>query len=172
MTGEAKVQSSSLETWRDIPGFPDYQVNALGEVRSCKLGRWKPIRATPHSKTGYLVVSLRVGGRYLSRSLHRLVAATFLGPAKGRDVNHRNGDKQDNRLCNLEYLTRGENHKHAYRTRLREPVGKKLSNDDVRSIASLKGIRTQRQIARQFGVCCTTVSLIHNRKRHHLAFSE
>lgn len=104
------------ETWRDIPGFPDYQASNLGRVRSRKWGTWKVLRPTEHSRTGYLVVSLRVDGRYIARSVHRLIAATYLGEAAGRDVNHKNGDKQDNTIANLEYLSRGDNHRHAYRT--------------------------------------------------------
>jgi hypothetical protein len=153
-------------SWRDIPGFPDYQASTSGHIRSRKSGDWKPIKASPHSKTGYLSVSLRVGGKYITRSVHRLIAGTFIGPAHGRDVNHINGDKQDNQLCNLEYLSRGDNHRHAYRTRLREPVGKKLSDDQVRAIAALEGVLTQKAIARRFGVCRATVYHIHKRHQH------
>ncbi|MBI5725023.1 MAG: HNH endonuclease [Planctomycetes bacterium] len=160
--------STAEEVWRDIPGFQDYQASDLGRIRSRKSGAWQMLQATPHSKTGYLVVSPRVGGRYVARSVHRLVAAAFLGEAHGRDVNHKNGDKHDNRLQNLEYLSRGENHRHAYRTGLRGPVGSKLGCEQVRQIASLKGRATQRDIARQFGVSCATVSLIHHGKRYAL----
>ena len=156
------------ETWRNIPGFPDYQASDLGRVRSRKSGAWKVLRATPHSKTGYLVVSLRLEGRYFARSVHRLVAAAFLGEASGRDVNHINGNKHDNSLGNLEYLSRGENHRHAYQTGLREPVGRKLTDDQVRAIVGLQGAATQKEVAQQFGVSRATVSLIHNRKRHTL----
>jgi hypothetical protein len=100
--------------------------------------------------------------------VHRLIAAAFLGEANGRDVNHRNGNKHDNSLRNLEYLSRGENHCHAYRTGLRGPVGRKLADDQVRRIASLKGLATQEDIARQFGVCRATVGRIHDRKSHAL----
>ena len=154
------------EAWRDIPGFPDYQASDLGRIRSRKSGTWKVLRPTPHSKTGYLAVSPRVDGRYLTRSVHRLIAATFLGKASGRDVNHINGNKQDNRLRNIEYLSRGDNHRHAYRTGLREPVGRKLTRDEVRTIAALQGSATQKQIAQRFGVSRATVGLIHRGKRH------
>lgn len=60
------------------------------------------------------------------------------------------------------------NHCHAYRTGLRDPVGKKLTNYQVRQIAALVGTATQKEIARQFGVSRTTVNRIHNRKRHAL----
>ena len=160
------LRSAPEECWRDIPGFPDYQASIAGCIRSRKLGEWQILKPTPHSRTGYLIVSPRVRGRYIARSVHRLVASAFLGAANGRDVNHINGDKHDNSLENLEYLSRGDNHRHAYRTGLREPVGRKLTDDQVRHIAALRGAAPQRAIARQFGVSRSTVSFIHNRKRH------
>lgn len=159
------------EVWKDIPGFPDYQASDGGRVRSRKWGMWKVLRQTPHPNTGYLVVSLRVDGRYVARSVHRLIAAAFLGEANGRDVNHLNGDKHDNSLRNLEYTSRGDNHRHAYRTGLRPPVGRKLTDDQVRQIAALRGAATQRDIARRFGVSRATVGRIHGRTRHVLLLS-
>ena len=172
-TGSIAAQGNpaSGESWRDIPGFPDYQASDLGRIRSRKSGDWYVLHPTPHQMTGYLVVSPRVGGKYVARSVHRLVATTFLGAANGRDVNHRNGDKHDNSLRNLEYLSRGENHRHAYRTGLRPPVGRKLTNEQVRRIAGLQGAVSQKDIARQFGVSCTTVNRIHNRQAHAALFN-
>jgi hypothetical protein len=154
------------ERWSDLQDIPDYQASDCGRIRSRKSGEWKVLRPTPHSKTGYLVVSLRVKGRYVARSVHRLVAAAFLGAAHGRDVNHKNGNKHDNALDNLEYLSRGDNHRHAYRTRLREPVGRRLNEEQVREIVSLRGVVAQAVIARRFGVSRAAVSLIQNGKRH------
>lgn len=155
----------SEETWKDIPGFPDYQASDQGRIRSRKSGAWQVLRQTPHSKNGYLVVSPRVEGKYVARSVHRLIARAFLGEADGQDVNHINGIKHDNRLVNLEYLTRGANHRHAYRTGLREAVGKKLTNGQARQIAALKGLASQQEIARQFGVSRATVGRIHSGER-------
>jgi hypothetical protein len=154
------------DRWRDIPGFPDYQAGSDGRIRSRKWGSWRVLRATRHSRTGYLVVSLRVGGRYIARSVHRLIAAAFLGEANGRDVNHKNGDKQHNAVANLEYLSRGDNHRHAYRTGLRPPVGKKLSDEQVREIAGFGDALTQTAIAERFGVCRATVGRIQKRERY------
>lgn len=153
------------QVWRDVPGFPDYQASDLGRIRSCKRGSWRVLRPTQHSKTGYLIVSPRVAGRYVARSVHRLIAAAFLGEAGGRDVNHINGDKTDNALRNLEYVSRGDNHRHAYRTGLRGPVGSRLTDEQVSQIATLKGTATQKDIARMFGVGRSVVSLIHRGKR-------
>lgn len=153
------------ETWRDIPGFPDYQAGDRGRIRSRKTGAWQVLRQTPHRGNGYLVISPRVGGRYVTRSVHRLVTLAFFGDAAGRDVNHINGNKHDNRLDNLEYLSRGENHRHAYRTGLRDAVGRKLTDDQVQHIAALRGRATQTEIARLFGVSRSIIGRIHNRER-------
>jgi len=150
------------ELWQDIPGFSDYQASDRGRIRSHKSGQWQVMRQTPHPNTGYLIVSPRVNGKYLARSVHRLVAAAFLGEANGRDVNHINGNKHDNRLQNLEYLSRGENHRHAYRTGLRPPVGRKLTDEQIQEIATLRGSDTQKEIARRFGVSRTIIGRIHS----------
>lgn len=152
------------ETWRDISGFPDYQASDCGRIRSRKTGAWQVLRQTPHRGNGYLVISPRVGGRYVTRSVHRLITSAFLGDAADRDVNHINGNMHDNRLENLEYLSRGENHRHAYRTGLRDAVGRKLTDDQVRHIAALRGCATQTEIARLFGVSRSIVSRIHRRQ--------
>ncbi len=163
---------SSEEHWADLPAFPDYQASDRGRIRSRKSGEWKFLRPTAHSKTGYLVVSLRVQGRYVARSVHRLVAFAFLGQALGRDVNHKNGNKHDNALANLEYVTRGDNHRHAYRTHLREPVGRRLSEAQVREIVMLRGQVTQTILAKRFGVSRASISLIQHRKRHVAIWNE
>lgn len=165
MSSTTNASVVDVETWRDIPGFPDYQASDCGRIRSRKTGAWQVLRQTPHRGNGYLVVSPRVGGRYVARSVHRLITRAFLGDAAGRDVNHINGNKHDNRLENLEYLSRGENHRHAYRSGLRDAVGRKLTRDQVGQIAALRGRSTQTEIAGLFGVSRSTVGRIHSRQR-------
>ena len=65
---------------------------------------------------GYINVRLSRPGRIKVIPVHRLVARAFLGPPPpGHGVNHKDGDKRNNRLMNLEYLTNLENHRHARR---------------------------------------------------------
>jgi len=106
--------------WRDIPGFIGaYQVSTGGKVRSlarkivkrsghvCGL-RGRVLR--PHkSHSGYLYVC--VGARKFS--VHYLVLSTFKGPALGRTANHLNGDKLDNSVTNLEWVSHRGNVMHS-----------------------------------------------------------
>lgn len=68
-------------------------------------------------------------------SIHRLVATTFLGDGTGLQVNHKNGDKSDNSVDNLEWCTQFENMQHAHRTGLISR--RKLTPDQVREVRSM-----------------------------------
>lgn len=85
----------------------------------------KILNPNPNSK-GYVKVKMKVEGIFKNVSMHRLVAQTFLG-LSDLEVNHKNKNRNDNRLCNLEYCTRGENVRHSQNGRKRFVY--KVSND-------------------------------------------
>ena len=94
------------EIWKDVPGFAGkYQASSLGRVRNSSGHFLKPAINT----NGYKHLSLS-GKDY---RVHRIIAQTFL-PNHGRlrDVNHKNGDKLDNRMCNLEWVSHSQNELH------------------------------------------------------------
>lgn len=63
---------------------------------------------------GYLIVGLSKNGKRKNFYLHRLVAEAFIpNPENKPEVNHKKGNKYDNRACNLEWVTRSENQIHA-----------------------------------------------------------
>lgn len=93
--------------WNTCLFFNSYQANRDGQIRNEKSGRiMKPYR----QKTGYVFVCLQHNGKSYTKTVHRLVWEAFNGPIpEGMDVNHINEDKTDNRLENLNLMTRKEN---------------------------------------------------------------
>lgn len=98
---------SEQEIWKDIEGCEGrYQVSNMGRVRSrCKKGEWR-LRAFDYNRFGYAAVHFQFGGKSFRKYVHRLVADAFVpGYKEGLFVNHINENKQDNRACNLEWVT-------------------------------------------------------------------
>ncbi len=110
-----------IENWKPVTGYETlYMVSDLGNVYSIRNKRL----LTPKKGTNdYIHVSLCRGKKkYIN--IHRLVAKEFLGLADGdnRDVNHIDGDHRNNRLSNLELVSRRENCSH-YNLRTKKSVG-------------------------------------------------
>ncbi len=114
--------------WKSITEFPNYSVSSLGEVKNTKTNR---VLKTWKNNSGYLCISLYKGGKKYNKTIHRLVATTFLGKSS-LEVNHIDGDKENNTLPNLELVTSKENKAHAKKLGLwvynTPTLGKKVSN--------------------------------------------
>ena len=107
-----KASVESVEEWRDIQKFGErFEVSSMGKVRNKLTGK---IVNDYNSGSGYRGVSLYWNGLRKKSTVHRLVASAFIGIPPGYEVNHKNGNKHDNRLDNLELLTRSENNLHSY----------------------------------------------------------
>ena len=108
-----------MERWLPINDFPKYEVSDKGNVRNAQTGK-----ILHHGKNlkGYHIVSLYKNGGQYTKKVHRLVCSAFYGePGNGFEINHKNGDKSDNSLSNLEWYTGSENIQHAYNSGLRKP---------------------------------------------------
>ena len=101
----------TLEFWRDIQGYEGlYQVSNTGQVKSLHRNG-KLLKITP-DKYGYLKVNLSKEGKKKTFRIHRLVAAAFLPNEENLpEVDHINNDKTDNRVCNLQWISRVENNR-------------------------------------------------------------
>lgn len=124
-----KTMIEENEIWKPVFGYEDYyEVSSLGRVRRLKKTRGtRPGRilspAAINRNRGYLVVGLHRKDKQIMNYVHRIVASSFIGPPrKGLVVNHKDGDKQNNNVKNLEWCTQSENNKHAFRTGLRLPT--------------------------------------------------
>jgi hypothetical protein len=103
---------STEEVWRDIPGYEGrYQASNLGRIRSQARGVLKPFK----NKNGYLIATLYNQGK-VRTGVHRLVALTFIpNPEDKPQINHKDGNKENNNLNNLEWVTCSENNLHRRR---------------------------------------------------------
>lgn len=103
------------EIWKDIEGYEGhYQVSSFGRVKSIKLGKEKILKSHLHYR-GYELINLSLCGCVKSFLIHRLVCSAFIKKPKNKfQVNHKDGVKTNNHVCNLEWCTQSENQKHAF----------------------------------------------------------
>ena len=170
------VQDLPGEKWRQIVGYESrYSVSNMGRVRrdastdgSCPARLLAPVRIN-----GYVTAHLfDAKGRDRVKKVHRLVMAAFVGPARGLQVNHKDFDKTNNRLENLEYVTPRANIRHAVLGGRFPPQhgahnpGSKLDDAKVREIRRLHatGRYRHRDLADMFGVSRPNISMIVNRR--------
>ncbi len=111
------------EIWKVIDGFNNYEVSNTGKVRSLNYlghGKIKEMTSNKDAK-GYLRVHFHKDGVDFQKRVHRLVAEAFINnPDKKPQVNHIDGNKQNNRVENLEWTTARDNILHAYASGLKE----------------------------------------------------
>ena len=156
-----KRKTKKAEEWRPVVGYEGvYSVSNQGRVVRVKsssgtqAGR---ILKDSLNVYGYPTVNLSKGSKTHLYRTHRLAAAAFIGPCPDDEgVNHIDGNKRNNCVENLEYVTQAENSRHASRLGLLvrgERVHcSKLTEDDVFSIRGLLGEHKQKDIGRMFGV--------------------
>lgn len=114
----------SKEEWRPVVNYEGYyEVSNMGRVRNIARvdsnNHFKRSRILKtYSKARYESLYLSVDGTKERKSVHRLVAESFLGISEKQFVNHKDGNKHNNCLSNLECVTPSENNNHAYRNGL------------------------------------------------------
>ena len=127
------------EIWRDVAGYEGfYRVSNFGRVKSFARGSEKILRQGLYGGE-YFTVSLNKNKNRRNFSVHRLVAEAFIpNPNYFPVVNHKDGNKKNNFVENLEWVTQGENLLHASRIGLRktgaDSCNAKLTEDQVRYI--------------------------------------
>lgn len=110
------------EIWKDIKGYEGlYQVSNLGRVYSYPRNGTNGGIRTLTNMNGYLRVPLKKNGTTFNAGVHRLVAEAFISnPENKPTVNHKDGDKLNNRVNNLEWATHKEQLTHSFTHNLRD----------------------------------------------------
>lgn len=177
----------NTQVWKDIAGYEGlYQISSTGEVKRVEryytqlnslTGRVnnkllsEMIMKPFEDEDGYLRISLIKENSRKKHFVHRLVAMNFIpNPENKPEVNHKEGNKKDNRVEMLEWNTTSENQIHAianklYATAKGENSGQaKLKEFQVREIHELwrSGEVTQEYLSSMFGVASSAISRIVN----------
>lgn len=144
-----------MEIWKNIDGFENlYKISTYGRIKSLGNGKstnsttkQERILKTNYSSTGYEKAKLFKNGKRHYFSIHRLVALNFLSnDLNKKEVNHKDGNKQNNNVSNLEWVTASENQLHAFKHGLQKS---KMGKDHIQS-KSIKQLDLNGNLIRTF----------------------
>ena len=172
-----------METWKEINGFNGrYLISNLGNVKSIDwpntLGRvikGKMLK-TQMEGNGYLQVGLITGQKQIRYLVHRIVAHAFIPKIDGKTfVNHKNGIKTDNRVENLEWVTRSENIKHAFKIGLQCNKGENHPSNKLKELQVIE-IRSKHsqgvsayKLSKEYGISYTQAKdIVKKRSWRHI----
>lgn len=160
------------EFWKDIDGFPDYQVSNLGNVKSLerKVKKWNGYRTVNErilkakiDRGGYQMVGLCSYGKHKNMLVHRLVACAFLpNPDNLPQVNHIDENKLNNNVSNLEWCTREYNNNYGSRTQR----AAKANSKSVKCLETGIVYPSAKDVERQLGFSQCDISRCCNGKRY------
>ena len=115
------------EVWKTIKEYPNYMISNLGNIKSInyhRMGKEQLLKQNVNGR-GYKYINISNKNKYVNLLIHREVAKAFLSNDNNyTDINHKDGNKLNNNVNNLEWCTRSENILHAYKNNLKnKPVG-------------------------------------------------
>ena len=159
---------------KDVVGYEElFAITEDGQIWSKRSNRFLKLTLS----SGYLTATTKISGSHVCLRAHRLVAQAYIpNPDNKPQVNHKDGNKQNNHVSNLEWCTARENTQHAHDTGLAkalsgtENVNSKLSEEDVRYIRANYRPRDKefgtRGLGIKFNIAQSTISKIINNKTY------
>jgi mannosyltransferase OCH1-like enzyme len=178
------------EIYKPIKQFNgEYEISNFGNCRSTKkiiiksngktYTRESKVLKPAKSQDGYLKCAVSFNGKLITKPIHRLVAETFINkPDTYLEVNHIDGNKTNNNVNNLEWITKSENLKHAYKLNLLKAKKGELNGNSKLTWCQVEEIRAlalitksgryynRKGIAEKYGISEAHVKDIVNKRRN------
>lgn len=165
------------EIWKDIEGYEGlYQVSNLGRVKRIMFINNKTIKPSnkvlscnKKDKSGYVCVTLWKDGTRKYDRMHRIVAKTFIPNIDNKPViNHKDGNKANNCVENLEWVTYKENTHHALKTGLFKNThrSKKVIQYD-KNMKPIKQYSSTKEVERRLGYDASSIRDCCTGRKHH-----
>lgn len=153
-----ELRDFKYEKWKPIDDYPGYFVSDAGLVYSKRKGGL----LNTADRNGYRKVNLFQNKKCKTFYVHTLVAKAFIpNPENKEVVNHKNGDRTDNRVENLEWVTRPENNQHAKSTGLMKHAYSEEIKNSVRSDYET-GKYSQKDLSEKYGIPMNTIRRMVN----------
>lgn len=167
------------EVWKNIVGYEGvYEISNLGRIKSLPKIKGRYMQKHSHllspkiHRDGYLCVTLQLDKIKKHIQLQRLVALNFISNQKNLpQVNHKDGNKHNNFVDNLEWCTCKENINHAWDTGLnkhRPSTRRKFTSEQIIEIRKLYPLKSQHEIGKFFGVPHSIIGKIVRKERYIL----
>ena len=167
MTEESQSINNMEEIWKPVKDFDNYNVSNFGNIKICKTD--KLIKMTKPGNIGYFKLTVKDNtGKCHTCQAHRIVAEAFVpNPDCKKIVNHKDGNKTNNNISNLEWTTSSENISHAVKENLLKKHSYKVDQldlsgniintfDDVKHAEEKTGIKASRISSNCKGDCKVT----------------
>lgn len=145
---------------KEIKNFPGYYISDTGKVFSVfvpgshKQGSELREKTATINNNGYNLIMLYNSKGHKNCLVHRLVAEAFLPNPEGLEqVNHKNGIKTDNKVTNLEWISRSDNMKHSFKVLGQKPTWKGKFGKDFSRAKIVLQIEDGKVIAKFYGIC-------------------
>ena len=149
-------QLSSKTEWREVKEYSNYEVNQLGEIRHKK--RQKILKPRDNNG-GYQYVNFKINGKNTNFAVHRIVANAFIPNPNGyTEVNHKDYNKKNNCVDNLEWVSSSQNKQHSYLKQENKKSRGKAVNQYTKEGIFLKTFDSVSEAAKELGCCVAAIS--------------